>query len=36
MTFLDFLKVKNSENMLQNATNCTIKKNFEEACPEPP
>ena len=28
MLFLDFLKVKNYENMLQNAPNCTIKKIF--------
>ena len=28
MLFLDFLKVKNYENMLQNAPNCTIKKNI--------
>ena len=28
MLFLDFLKVKNYENMLQNAPNCTIKIYF--------
>ena len=37
MIFLDFLKVKIYENMLQNAPNCTIKNCFfGEACPEPP
>ena len=37
MTFLDFLKVKIYENMLQNATNCTIKYIFfGEACPRSP
>ena len=28
MIFLDFLKVKNYENMLQNAPNCTIQNFF--------
>ena len=28
MIFLDFLKVKIYENMLQNAPNCTIQKMF--------
>ena len=33
MIFLDFLKVKIYENMLQNAPNCTIqKKSLWEAC----
>ena len=37
MIFLDFLKVKIYENMLQNAPNCTIQKNvFGEACPRTP
>ena len=37
MIFLDFLKVKNYENMLQNAPNCTIKKFFfGEACHRTP
>ena len=39
MTFLDFSKVKNYENMLQNAPNCTIKKKISvkhDAYPPPP
>ena len=36
MTFLDFLKVKNYENMLQNATNCTNKTFFSGSVPSNP
>ena len=37
MTFLDFLKVKNYENMFQNARSCTIKFFFSgKHAPEPP
>ena len=37
MIFLDFLKVKNYENMLQNASNCTIQKKISgKHTPEPP
>ena len=37
MIFLDFLKVKFYENMLQDASNCTTKIFFfGEACPRTP
>ena len=37
MIFLDFLKEKNYENMLQNAPDCTIQNFFfGEACPRIP
>ena len=36
MIFLDFLKVKMYENMLQNVPICTIKHFFREACPRTP
>ena len=36
MIFLDFLKVKNYENMLQDASNCTIKIFFRGSMPQNP
>ena len=37
MIFLDFLKVKKFEKMLQNTPDCTIqKKNSGKHAPEPP
>ena len=36
MIFLDFLKVKIYENMLQNAPNCTIKIFFRGSMPPNP